>query len=174
MIRRLKSYTNGILDPNGLTLKVAASVIAGTLGRCVSFSLFLWPASFEQTTALNASAIANPTDLVKIRMQAYHPNGSPYKSMRHAFATIYHERLPSPASSRSTPSGTNVRRRAQGLSNLYRGVFPTVARGWAVAAFQMPAYDHTKQYLKSHGIFREGLSAHLASSLFAGYVSLYL
>ena len=97
------------------------------------------------------SAIANPTDLVKIRMQAYHSGPPPYRSMRHAFSSIYHE----------SPSG---------IRSLYRGVFPTVARGWAVAACQMPAYDHTKQYLKKNSLLQEGIGAHLAASLVAGSV----
>ncbi|KAF8313201.1 mitochondrial carrier [Clavulina sp. PMI_390] len=140
----LKQSTVGILDPDGLTLKVAASVIAGTIG----------------------SAIANPTDLVKIRMQAYHPNGSPYRSMRHAFSVVYQGITPNATSTSlsSPPKAT------PGILNLYRGVFPTVARGWTVAAFQMPAYDHMKQYLKKHEVFKEGLEVHLASSLFAGLV----
>lgn len=104
-------------------------------------------------------------------MQAHHPNGSPYKSMRHAFVTVYRER-PVQSKSLTTTGGGRPSSVAQGFRNLYRGVFPTVARGWTVAACQMPAYDHTKQYLKSHELLQEGISAHLASSLFAGCASI--
>jgi len=137
----LKKNTGGIFHSEGLPLKVTSSIIAGTLG----------------------SAIANPTDLVKIRMQAYYPSGRPYRSMRHAFVSIYHETLPGSV-------GPVQNTFLNGMQSLYRGVIPTVARGWAVAACQMPAYDHTKQWLKQRDLLREGVYAHLAASSFAGLV----
>ncbi|KAF8341368.1 mitochondrial carrier domain-containing protein, partial [Cantharellus anzutake] len=135
----LKERTRETFDPEGLPLKVTASVIAGTIG----------------------SAIANPTDLVKIRMQAYYPPATyPYHSMRHAFSSIYNE-----ASHNGQPPSVIA-----GLRFLYRGVFPTVIRGWTVAASQMPAYDHTKQVLKSKQLVREGWLAHFVCSSIAGLV----
>ncbi|KAA1471335.1 mitochondrial carrier [Dentipellis sp. KUC8613] len=117
----------GSISSDGLALKVLAATVASTIG----------------------SAIANPTDLVKVRMQAFYPTGSPYRNTRHAFASIW---------------------AAGGVRALYRGVDATTARGVVLSVSQICSYDATKQALKRRGAMREGLGVHVAASMVAGFV----
>ncbi|KAI0303464.1 mitochondrial carrier [Multifurca ochricompacta] len=115
------------LPTDGLTLKVFAASVAATLG----------------------SAVANPTDLVKVRMQAYYPTGPPYRSTRHAFASVWRE---------------------GGLRALYRGTDATTIRGVVLSVSQICAYDQLKQSLKRRGAMQEGLGLHFTASMFAGFI----
>jgi len=97
------------------------------------------------------STIANPTDLVKIRMQGEGklPQGTEprYRNVFHAFSIIIKQ---------------------DGVLALWRGVIPTVQRAALLSATQIPAYDHTKNTLKLKGILQEGLPLHMLSSVLAG------
>ncbi|KAI8990742.1 mitochondrial carrier [Trametes punicea] len=141
---RLHDMSKGALGRDGLALKIGAASIAATIG----------------------SALANPADLVKavmttVRMQAYYPDGSPYRNMRHAFASIYREGANFAASrGASTLAG--------GLAALYRGVEATTIRGVVLSATQICSYDQIKQALKKRGIMQEGVPLHLVASTFAG------
>lgn len=117
----------GALATDGLTLKVLAASVAATLG----------------------SAVANPTDLVKVRMQAHYPAGSPYRSTRHAFASVWRE---------------------GGLRALYRGTDATTIRGVVLSVSQICAYDQLKQSLKRRGVMQESLALHFTASMFAGFI----
>ncbi|EIW62568.1 mitochondrial carrier [Trametes versicolor FP-101664 SS1] len=136
---KLHTASKGALTREGLPLKVAAASIAATIG----------------------SALANPADLVKVRMQAHYPDGSPYRNMRHAFASIYRDGATFAASKgASSLSG--------GLGALYRGVEATTIRGIVLSATQICSYDQIKQSLKRRGIMQEGVPLHLVASTFAG------
>lgn len=108
------------------------------------------------------SALANPADLIKVRMQAHYPDGSPYRNTRHAFATVYREGAKAAAGTGSPVFG--------GLRTLWRGVEATTFRGVVLSISQIASYDQVKQMLKGHGIMQEGMGLHLTASLFAGYV----
>ncbi|EIM82640.1 mitochondrial carrier [Stereum hirsutum FP-91666 SS1] len=128
----------GSLSKDGLTLKVFAATVAATLG----------------------SAVANPTDLVKVRMQAHYPEGSPYRNTRHAFATVWREGATSTGT--STPAG--------GLRSIYRGVDATTARGVVLSVSQICSYDQIKQTLKQKRLMEEGFPLHFTASMFAGFI----
>lgn len=85
-------------------------------------------------------------------MQAHYPAGSPYKNMRHAFASIWRE-------------GGSA---AGGVRALYRGVYPTTVRGIVLSVSQICSYDQAKQVLKRRGLMQEGVGLHFAASMFAG------
>ncbi|KAI0318336.1 mitochondrial carrier, partial [Amylostereum chailletii] len=123
----ISTGTGGSLSNDGLTLKVLAATVAATLG----------------------SAIANPTDLVKVRMQAFYPDGSPYRNTRHAFAAVWHEGR---------------------LRALYRGVDATTIRGVVLTVSQICSYDQVKQTVKQRGLMEEGLPLHITASMIAGFV----
>ncbi|KAG9114444.1 hypothetical protein FRC07_007649, partial [Ceratobasidium sp. 392] len=57
-----------------------------------------------------------------------------------------------------------------GLRSLWRGTAATVTRGAVITTAQIGSYDHFKQEVKNRGLMEEGVSLHLASSLFAGLV----
>ncbi|RDX45638.1 mitochondrial carrier [Lentinus brumalis] len=136
----LHDASKGALTREGLTLKIAAASIAATIG----------------------SALANPADLVKVRMQAYYPNGSPYRNMRHAFASIWQDGAHKAVAAGASPiSG--------GLQALYRGVEATTIRGIVLSATQICSYDQIKQSLKKRGVMQEGVPLHFVASTFAGF-----
>ncbi|KAI0768812.1 mitochondrial carrier [Trametes elegans] len=136
---KLHVWSAGALSREGLALKIGAASIAATIG----------------------SALANPADLVKVRMQAYYPNGSPYRQMRHAFASIYEEG--------ATLAGSRGASAAYGgIQALYRGVEATTIRGIVLSATQICSYDQIKQSLKKRGLMQEGVPLHLVASTFAG------
>lgn len=93
-------------------------------------------------------------------MQAYYPEGSPYRNTRHAFATVFREGANSPAAKGYPIFG--------GLRSLWRGVEATTVRGVVLSISQICSYDQVKQVLKSNGIMQEGMNLHLVASLFAG------
>lgn len=100
-----------------------------------------------------SASIANPTDVLKVRLQSRSaPVVSPKKPVRislfNCFQDIY------------------VR---EGLAGLWRGVAPTASRAALVAGVQLPVYDMTKLYMLKHDLL-PGDSAwnHLFSSFCAG------
>uniref|UniRef100_A0A1I8HTP7 TYR_PHOSPHATASE_2 domain-containing protein n=1 Tax=Macrostomum lignano TaxID=282301 RepID=A0A1I8HTP7_9PLAT len=97
-------------------------------------------------TGVLGSAVATPTDLVKVRMQAFE-SGARYRGTWHAFVSIYAE---------------------GGVPALYKGIGPTVARAAVVTATQVPSYDHFKHTMLSRGLLKEGLPLHFLASMFAG------
>jgi hypothetical protein len=98
---------------------------------------------------MTGAAIANPTDLIKVRMQADTASGGKprYASMRAAFAHVY---------------------RQEGWAGLYRGVGPTTQRAALLTATQLTSYDTAKRYLLQHGWLQEGMLAHVCASMLAG------
>ncbi|KAI6660163.1 Mitochondrial substrate carrier family protein ucpB-like [Oopsacas minuta] len=100
------------------------------------------------TSGMVGSAIANPTDLVKIRMQGTKV-GKRYKTTFHAFAHIF---------------------RTEGIRGLWRGVGPTVQRAMILTASQTSSYDHTKHTILNLDLMVEGLPLHIVSSITAGFV----
>ena len=82
-------------------------------------------------------------------MQAHYPAGSPYRSTRHAFASVWRE---------------------GGLRALYRGTDATTLRGVVLSVSQICAYDQLKQTLKRRGVMQESLALHFTASMFAGFI----
>lgn len=78
-----------------------------------------------------ASAICNPTDLIKVRMQADGMGSSAgqpprYRSLVHAFRSIV---------------------AAEGVRGLYKGVGPTCGRATVLAAAELATYDEVRVWL---------------------------
>ncbi|KAF2074568.1 hypothetical protein CYY_004114 [Polysphondylium violaceum] len=97
------------------------------------------------------ASIANPSDLIKVRMQAHSANGAKYRSIGQAFMEIIEK---------------------EGIRGLYKGVSPTTQRAALLTASQIPSYDHFKHMLLDHGIIQqEGLKLHTVSSILAGFVA---
>uniref|UniRef100_A0A6U4ULH9 Mitochondrial carrier protein n=3 Tax=Hemiselmis andersenii TaxID=464988 RepID=A0A6U4ULH9_HEMAN len=90
------------------------------------------------------SALANPTDVLKVRMQA--------------------------AEGPSRPMMSHVREVLAdgGWKAFYRGVNATIIRAAILNATKLAAYDETKYMLKRNGILEEGMQLHFVASMFAG------
>ena len=94
--------------------------------------------------------MANPTDVVKNRLQAELPGTvSPYRNTFHAFAVI-------------------AREEGLGSKGLFRGVGPTVVRAALVTSLQLGTYDHVKHMLLKYPFFGEDLKTHFVASMIAG------
>ncbi|XP_049295604.1 mitochondrial uncoupling protein Bmcp [Anopheles funestus] len=90
-----------------------------------------------------SSAIANPTDVLKVRMQV-HGRGTSDVGLLRCFREIYvHE----------------------GLRGLWRGVGPTAQRAAVIAAVELPVYDFCKLHLME--TFGDQVANHFISSFIA-------
>jgi hypothetical protein len=105
-----------------------------------------------------SSAICNPTDVVKVRMQADTSAankaggaGPRYRNVFHAFKVIAD---------------------TEGFRGLYKGVGPTVQRAAAVAAVELSSYDECKEMIvKSLGWQASEVKTHLSASIMAGFLA---
>jgi hypothetical protein len=87
------------------------------------------------------SVIANPTDLLKIRMQAREKdNHNVFWHIR----DVYHN---------------------SGIKGFYKGVQATVVRAFMLNATKLATYDHIKHTLINFGILKDGYMLHFVSSL---------
>jgi hypothetical protein len=76
-----------------------------------------------------SSAMCNPLDLVKVRMQAaYGGKGSSYPSVFAAFQIIVHD---------------------EGVASLWTGAWPTVYRASVIAAVELSSYDKLKSHAEA-------------------------
>ena len=99
------------------------------------------------TTGTLAILTAQPTDVVKIRMQASGRKGT-YKGVWDAYKTIA---------------------RKEGLKNgLYRGTMPNIGRNCIINVAETVVYDSVKEGFISSGHFVDGFKCHLASAAVAG------
>lgn len=99
------------------------------------------------------AAFANPTDLIKVRFQAYLPGQPPlpYNSFTEAFSFIL---------------------KHDGVTGLWRGSSPTIARAAVLTSAQLGSYDSIKNNLlkKKFGM-HDGMALHLTCSLLAGVIT---
>ena len=95
-----------------------------------------------------SSAIATPTDVIKIRMQSKATEG---------LGGLY------------TVARDIVTK--EGVLGLWRGVCPTAQRAGLVAGVQLPVYDMTKARLCSGpaAAMQDGMGCHFLSSMVAGF-----
>lgn len=94
-----------------------------------------------------SSAIANPTDVLKVRMQV-HGRRNYQVPLYKCFYEIY---------------------RSEGVKGLYRGVMPTSQRAMTIAAVELPVYDCCKHYLM--GSFGDLPVNHFISSFIASLLA---
>jgi solute carrier family 25 protein 14/30 len=100
------------------------------------------------TSGAIASAIANPTDVLKVRMQSASDAAySQRKSCAKYFQQIYRE---------------------EGVHGLYRGVVPTANRAMVVAGVLLPSYDFFKDQFLRSGYMSDTTFTHLCASFLAG------
>ena len=98
-------------------------------------------------------------------MQAYYPQGRPYRNTAHAFVSVFKEGAHSPAAKGIPLLG--------GIRTLWRGAEATTFRGVVLSISQIASYDQVKQMLKQRGVMKEGIGLHITASLFAGCVKSY-
>jgi hypothetical protein len=98
------------------------------------------------------AAIANPTDLVKVKFQS----------------ETLEEKLPF----QSTIGGFRYIYAKEGLRGLYRGSIPTILRAAILTSAQLGSYDTIKNnILKSYFNMSDGYGLYLGTSLIAGLIT---
>lgn len=138
-----RSDTNHYLGLGAFGEKFGAGLIAGAVG----------------------SSLANPADLLKIRMQLepgkMDRDGRYLRGPRQGQFKVY----------KSTAQVFKDVLRTEGVRGLYRGVSATCLRSSLLTAGQLSSYDHSKQLLKASGLLSEGLPLHLTCSVVSGLVA---
>ena len=100
------------------------------------------------TSGAVGASIANPTDVLKIQMQA-DKTGTRYRGIVHAFQELLAK---------------------EGVKGLYRGVLPNVQRAYVVNAAELTTYDRAKQWLLSNGA-PDNIISHGGASFLAGFTA---
>nr|KJB76876.1 hypothetical protein B456_012G111000 [Gossypium raimondii] len=104
------------------------------------------------TTGALGITVANPTDLVKVRLQAEGrlPPGVPrrYSGALNAYSTIA---------------------RQEGVKALWTGIGPNIARNAIINAAELASYDQVKQTILKIPGFTDNVVTHLLSGLGAGF-----
>lgn len=104
------------------------------------------------TSGALASAIANPMDLLKVRLQTdgqiVKLQSKQYTGMTHAFLSILRE---------------------EGVMGLWKGVGPTVGRATILAAVELATYDEVKGRLLTTQYFEEGFVCTTVTSIISGF-----
>jgi len=105
------------------------------------------------TTGALAVISAQPTDVVKVRMQAdCPPPGAPrrYAGSNIAYKTIARE---------------------EGVRGLWKGSIPNIARNCIVNACELVTYDYTKTFILSRELMTDNLPCHSVSAFITGFVT---
>ncbi|TXG63537.1 hypothetical protein EZV62_010531 [Acer yangbiense] len=98
-----------------------------------------------------ATALTNPTEVLKVRLQMNSTlrQGGPIAEMRRLISE-------------------------EGITALWKGVGPAMARAAALTASQLATYDESKRILMTRTPLEEGFHLHLISSTVAGIVSTFI
>ncbi|XP_058760347.1 mitochondrial uncoupling protein 2-like [Vicia villosa] len=108
-------------------------------------------------TGALAITIANPTDLVKVRLQAegHLPSGIPkrYSGAMDAYSTIL---------------------KHEGLGALWTGLGPNIARNAIINAAELASYDQVKQTILKIPGFMDNAFTHLLAGLGAGLFAVFI
>jgi len=101
-----------------------------------------------------SSGLANPTDLIKVRMQV-----DGMRAGQHAYNGLI-------------DAGVSIIRH-EGVLGLWKGVIPTCSRATVLAAAELASYDEIKTRLRRSGYFNDGLALHVGSALSAGFIGTF-
>ena len=103
------------------------------------------------TSGAVAISFAQPTDVVKVRMQATRGSiGAAKLSSVDMYRSIY---------------------RQKGLVGLWIGLLPNMARNSVVNATELVAYDTFKDLLIKHQLLNDGLTCHFSAGFAAGFMA---
>eukprot|EP00126_Sphaerothecum_destruens_P010741 Sdes_comp20799_c0_seq6m17094 len=103
--------------------------------------------SFGLFAGIISSTIANPTDVLKVRMQAGSSNSSQSSMLTYLKEAYRHD----------------------GLKGLWRGVGPNAGRAAIVTSVELPAYDSFKHFLIANTFLVDSAPTHFLASFGAGF-----
>jgi len=105
------------------------------------------------TTGTLAILSAQPTDVVKVRMQAEmkkRGEKSQYKGVMDAYATIA---------------------KKEGIQGLYKGTFPNIVRNCIINVGEIVVYDVAKEAILNKGLLEDGIKLHFSAAVIAGFTA---
>ena len=105
-----------------------------------------------------AISIANPTDLVKVRLQA---------QGRQALAAEAGKAAPKPKYP-SAMAAYRIIAKEEGIAGLWTGVVPNITRNSVINATELATYDQVKQMLLASKVVDDNVFCHILSGLGAG------
>jgi len=105
-----------------------------------------------------ASAVANPTDLLKVRLQT---DGM----LKDAEGNLLPKRYA------GMVDAFKITVAEEGVLALWTGVGPTVGRATALAAAELATYDECKTQILKRKLMAEGLPCHIMTAFISGFVS---
>ncbi|ESO12967.1 hypothetical protein HELRODRAFT_62433 [Helobdella robusta] len=100
------------------------------------------------TTGATAVAFAQPTDVVKVRMQAQRLGAIRYSGCIDAYRTIA---------------------RTEGVKGLWKGVLPNITRNAIVNAAELVSYDLIKEAILKRNWMSDNMPCHFVSAFGAGF-----
>ena len=125
-----------------------------------------------------SSAIANPTDVLKVRMQSGKISYFKNLSTENGIKSYQNKSTGDNMKPSETVDNKMTRTKMvaafkdiyinEGIGGLWRGVSPTAQRASLVAGVQLPVYDLTKDFFIRNDILKESPFNNLASSIVAG------
>jgi len=128
-------------------------VYSEALGVTSGLGLMMVRIAAGMTTGTLAILAAQPTDVVKVRMQVA-GGKQQYKGVVDAYLTI---------------------KRQEGVvGGLYRGTVPNIGRNCIINVGETVVYDAVKDSLTSGGHMRDGIPCHLASAVVAGVTATFV
>lgn len=107
------------------------------------------------TTGALAVTCAQPTDVVKVRMQAQVNIAGAGGGMRYSGALDAYRTIA----------------RFEGVAGLWRGILPNISRNAIVNASELVAYDLIKEKVLRSGMLRDTFPCHVVSAFGAGFVT---
>lgn len=120
----IRDFYKRTLRSDGFLVKLFAAATTGTIG----------------------TLLANPIDVVKIRLMA------------------------NPDMKLSPITGISNLYQAEGLNGLYKGIMPSTLRGAFIACGELATYDHAKTTLKDFGA-KDSASTHIIASMITGFIA---
>jgi len=104
------------------------------------------------TTGTIAICCAQPTDVVKIRMQASSGAAAPSRTVG------------------TLAAYTNIAKR-EGVRGLWKGLGPNIVRNSIVNTTELVTYDLAKEKILQYGLMKDGFPCHFVSGFISGFVT---
>jgi len=118
-------------------------------------------------TGAFGSAIANPWDVVRVRMQ----NEGGVVDKKSGLYTTGPAAGRAPAHKSGFHALRDIGINEGVVDGLWRGTTATMARAALLSGSQLAAYDHTKFHLKQAGVMVEGTQLHITAAIVSGIVA---
>ncbi|XP_077326820.1 mitochondrial 2-oxoglutarate/malate carrier protein [Lithobates pipiens] len=115
---------------------------------------FFMKAAIGMTAGATGAFVGTPAEVALIRMTA---DGRLPPDQRRGYSNVFNALV--------------RMSKEEGITTLWRGCVPTMARAIVVNAAQLASYSQSKQFLLDSGYFRDDILLHFCSSMISGLVT---